>query len=291
MWFVFALLTFTFWGVADIYYKKSNTQDEENSHYKTGMAVGFIMGIHATIYLLIKHTSINYLDIIKYLPISLCYITSMIIGYKGLKYLELSISSPIQNSSGIITSFLLILIFHIMPTKLEILGILFITIGILLVSFLEKRKTKVYKFSFMITFFPMMYAILDGIGTFLDGIYLDNLSIISEDAALISYEYTFLIYAIILFIIFKFKKKQKITLSNEKNRLIAAILETLGQFFYVYAISSHSYITIPIIASYGTLSVLLSRVILKEKITTKQYISIILIIIGIIILGLSEGLT
>jgi drug/metabolite transporter (DMT)-like permease len=291
MWFVFALLTFTFWGVADIYYKKSNTQDEENSHYKTGMAVGFIMGIHATIYLLIKHTSINYLDIIKYLPISLCYITSMIIGYKGLKYLELSISSPIQNSSGIITSFLLILIFHIMPTKLEILGILFITIGILLVSFLEKRKTKVYKFSFMITFFPIMYAILDGIGTFLDGIYLDNLSIISEDAALISYEYTFLIYAIILFIIFKFKKKQKITLSNEKNRLIAAILETLGQFFYVYAISSHSYITIPIIASYGTLSVLLSRVILKEKITTKQYISIILIIIGIIILGLSEGLT
>jgi drug/metabolite transporter (DMT)-like permease len=291
MWFICALLTFLFWGLADIFYKKSNSKDEESSHYKTGMAVGFIMGIHATIYLLIKHPAIEFLDIIKYLPISLCYISSMVIGYKGLKYLELSIASPIQNSSGIITSFLLILIFHIMPTNIEWLGIIFITIGILLVSFLEKRKTKVYKFSFMVTVFPLMYAILDGIGTFLDGIYLDNLSIISEEAALISYEYTFFIYALILFIIFRYKKKQTITISKEKNRIIAATLETAGQFFYVFAISSHAYITAPIIASYGTLSILLSRIILKEKMTTKQYISILLILIGIIILGVAEGLS
>ena len=35
----------------------------------------------------------------------------MDIGYRGLKYLELSISSPIQNTSGVITALLLILFF------------------------------------------------------------------------------------------------------------------------------------------------------------------------------------
>ena len=35
-----------------------------------------------------------------YLPVSVLYILSMTLGYVGLRYIELSISSPICNSSG-----------------------------------------------------------------------------------------------------------------------------------------------------------------------------------------------
>ena len=45
------------------------------------------------------------------LPVSLLYISSMVIGYRGLKYLEVSLSSPIQNTSGVITSLLLVIFF------------------------------------------------------------------------------------------------------------------------------------------------------------------------------------
>lgn len=38
--------------------------------------------------------------IMTYLPVSLLYIISMAMGYIGLRYIELSISSPICNSSG-----------------------------------------------------------------------------------------------------------------------------------------------------------------------------------------------
>ena len=62
------------------------------------------MGIHATIYMIVKRIDFNIIEIIKYLPVSLLYIISMVIGYKGLKYLELSIASPIQNCSGVITA-------------------------------------------------------------------------------------------------------------------------------------------------------------------------------------------
>ena len=45
--------------------------------------------------------------------------------------------------------------------------------------------------------FPILYAVLDAIGTATDGIYLDKLSLISEDAALLAYEFTWLLYAVI----------------------------------------------------------------------------------------------
>ncbi len=41
-----------------------------------------------------------------YLPVSLLYISSMAMGYVGLRYIELSISSPICNSSGALVAVL-----------------------------------------------------------------------------------------------------------------------------------------------------------------------------------------
>lgn len=295
MWFICALLTFIFWGLADLFYKKGNESNNKYSHLITGMIVGLVMGIHATIYILVTHTNVTLIELIKYLPVSLCYIGSMIIGYKGLKYLELSISSPIQNSSGIITSLLLCFIFKINLSGIEKLGILVVFIGVLLLSFLEMKDNKITKgellkvLKIQVIFFPIIYCLIDGIGTFLDSVYLDQLGIISGDAALLAYEYTFFLYGIAVYIYLKKVKCEKIAFIKEKMKFGAAIFETLGQFTYVFAITSHSVITIPIISCYSALSVLLSRIFLKEKLSLWQYTAIFIIFIGIIILGFVEG--
>lgn len=287
MWFVFAIITFFSWGFADLFYKLGNS-DDKYSHIKTGIIVGLVMGIHATIYLVVNNISINFIDILKYLPVSLCYILSMVIGYKGLRYIELSISSPIQNSSGIITSILLCLIFKIALSQFELLGIIIVFVGILSLSLLEiKEEKKHIDLKVVSVIFPLIYCLIDGLGTFFDSIYLDQLNTISEDSALLAYEYTFLIYGIIMYIYLKLKK-QKFHILKEHNKIKAALFETLGQFTYVFAITSHSVITIPIIACYSALSVLLSRIFLKEKLSIYKYISIVIIFIGIIILGIVE---
>ena len=211
----------------------------------------------------------------------------MIIGYKGLKYLELSISSPIQNSSGIITSLLLVLIFKEKLADMEWFAIFLIGTGVLLLSFLEQKGTKRNKLGIIALLFPIFYALLDGAGTFLDGIYLDKASIVDEDLALISYEYTFFIYAIITIFILKVKNI-KLSLKNEKEKLIASIFETCGQFFYVYAMATESILAAPIVASYSVLSIILSRIFLKEKLDRHKYITIMIIVLGIIILGFCE---
>ena len=287
---IYCLLTFLFWGTADLFYKLGNKEDKKYNELVTGIIVGIVMGIHATIYMLINHLSVNFIEMLKYLPVSLCYIISMIVSYRGFRYIELTLASPIENTSGAITSLFLIIFFKDKLPPLAYLAIILVFIGILIVSILEKkegRSIKIRKINFLIILFPIIYCLLDGIGTFLDAVYLDKLSLISEDTALVAYEYTFLIYGIITYIYLK-TKKVKIKIFKEKPKLYAAIFETAGQFFYVYAMSGNATVSAPIVGSYCVLSLLLSRVFLKEKLSIKEYISIFLVLIGIIILAIMD---
>ena len=287
---VYAILTFFLWGIADLFYKKGNIDEDKYSHLKTGIMVGLVMGIHAIIYYFVKGLKFDLISMLKYLPVSLCYIASMIIGYKGLKYINLSISSPIQNSSGLITSLLLVIIFKVKLSIYEVIALIVMAFGVIMLSLIENKKdikVALKKITVAAIIFPLIYCLIDGIGTFLDSVYLDHLELISEDMALIAYEFTFLIYGIISYIYLRFKK-EKITIRHEKNRLSAAIFETLGQFTYVFAISSHSVITAPIVACYSALSVLLSRIFLKEKTTKLQYLALFLIFASIIALAIFE---
>ena len=290
MWMVYAILTFFLWGVADLFYKKGNIDEDKYSHLKTGIMVGLVMGIHAIIYFFAKGLKFDLMAMIKYLPVSICYISSMIIGYKGLKYINLSISSPIQNSSGLITSLLLALIFSVKLSVYEVICLIIMAIGVIMLSVIENKKdikVALKKITVAAIVFPLIYCLIDGLGTFLDAVYLDHLEIIDEDMALISYEFTFLLYGIISYIILR-AKKVKVRIKEEKTRLSAAIFETLGQFTYVFAISSHSVITAPIVACYSAFSVLLSRIFLKEKISKLQYLALFLIFLSIIMLAILE---
>ena len=290
MWMVYAILTFFLWGIADLFYKKGNIDNDKYTHLKTGIMVGLVMGIHAIIYFFVKGMKFDIMAMLKYLPVSVCYITSMIIGYKGLKYINLSISSPIQNSSGLITSLLLAIIFSVKLSIYEIVCLVIMAIGVIMLSVIENKKdikVTLKKITVAAIVFPLIYCLIDGLGTFLDAVYLDHLELIDEDMALISYEFTFLLYGIISYIILR-AKKVKVRIKEEKTRLSAAIFETLGQFTYVFAITSHSVITAPIVACYSALSVLLSRIFLKEKISKLQYVALFLIFSAIIGLAILE---
>ncbi len=288
---IYCILSFLCWGIADLFYKIGNKDpNEKNSHLKTGIFVGLVMGYHATIYMITNDLSVGIMDLLKYLPVSLCYIASMVIGYKGLKYIELSISSPIQNTSGVITALLLLLFFKEAYDIPIYLGILLVFIGILIISIKEYKEDrnfdlKIYKkkIKVLAVILPLMYCLLDGLGTFLDGVYLDKLELIDEDVALLSYEYTFFIYGIISYIILSFKK-DKIISKNDPSKLVAAVLETVGQFFYVFAMAEDSVISATIIGSYFILALVLSSIFLKERLCIQKYIGIGITSIGIIIL-------
>ena len=68
--------------------------------------------------------------------------------------------------------------------------------------------------------------------------------------------------------------------------MIAALCETAGQFAYIYAIGANAIVAAPMISSYCIVSLLWSRVFLKEKLTKGQYAVIAMAAVGIAILGM-----
>lgn len=302
MWFLFSILTALSWGGADLFYKKGSDSNDKYSHLKIVTMVGLVMGIHACTYMLLKGITFEPFDLIKYLPVSGFYILSMTIGYIGLRYIELSIASPVQNSSGAVTAILLFIFF---PRELgiyHIIGVIIISLGVVGLAILEKRAEtaalkasnvqidKKYQIGFLAITFPILYCIFDGLGTFADGIYLDELSLIGEDAALLAYEFTFFICAALAFIYLKGFKKVQFNIFKERDKGIAAVLETTGQFFYVFAMAKNAIIVAPLIASYSIFSVILSRIFLKEKLSKQHYVVIVFVMIGIALLGLADEL-
>ncbi len=308
MWFVYALLTMLAWGTADLFYKKGADDTERFSHLKTSVMVGLVMGAHAIFTLIFSDISYDFRNLLIYLPVSAMYILSMTVGYFGLRYLEVSISSPIQNSSGIVVT---VLCFLILKQRIEgaanITAMLLICGGVLALGFLEKQAEnacrdkgeKKYRIGFVAFFMPIIYCVIDALGTFLDAYYLDDFTSTPlvgvteetfEDVANISYELTFLIVAVILFIYIRLIKKEKIAITRQGSRLGAAVFETTGQFVYVRAMSGNGIIAAPMIAAYSIVSIILSRIFLKEKLPAKQYIAVAAIMLGIIILGVIEGI-
>lgn len=292
MWFLFAIISLLSWGTADLFYKIGTDPKDELSHYKIVIMVGLVMGLHAIFYILYTGMTYNPINMIIYLPVSAMYILSMTIGYIGLRYLELSIVSPLSNSSGAVAAILTFIFLGQTMGKLQFFAVAIITVGIILLAKLQKtdeevkesKKDKKYRMSAIAIIFPILYAIIDGVGTFLDGFYLDR--ILSEADANISYELTFLLVGILAFIYIRFVKKEEFSLKKEKTKLVAAGFETFGQFFYVYAMAENSIITAPLIASYSIVSIILSRIFLKEKLTKGQYFVIGGIMLGIFILGI-----
>ena len=74
MWFIFALLTTLAWGSADLFYKKGSNRNDKFSHVKIVIMVGLIMGTHGLWYMFSNDIHFSPFQLIRYFPVSLCYI-------------------------------------------------------------------------------------------------------------------------------------------------------------------------------------------------------------------------
>lgn len=304
-WLFFSIATALLWGTAELFYKKGALPNEKYSHLKICVCVGAVMGAHAIFTLLTKDIHYNPINLIRYLPVSMLYIVSMAFSYFGMRFLEESISDPIENTSGAICSLLCVIILKESLTPLSVIAIVIIVIGVLGVGYLEnngenQRKKNLGKKLAIIAFcMPFVYALLDAFGSFVDVFYLDDIASTPligvtedtiEDVANTSYELTFALFALGLFIFMKCKKVKFGPIPQHRDKILAAIFETAGQFTYVYALSGNGIIAAPIISSVCVVSLLLSRIFLKEKLSWKTYAFITVVIIGILLLAVSEEL-
>lgn len=299
-WFWFSIIALLCWSGSD-FFSKIGCRDasDKYSQYKMVTAVGVVMGIHAAIEIFVGGVEISWQVIWTYLPVSLLYIGSMTLGYVGLRYIELSISSPICNASGALVA--IIAIVSGTAGKMAIaqyIAIFLACAGVIGLGFVEanedddlraaRQEASNYKYakSWLALALPTAYCILDAAGTFADDLVLETLN---EDSANVAYELTFLVAGIVSFIYTVIIKKQKLLPKVEGPKYIGAAFETAGQLAYIYALASgESALAAPIIASYCMASVLWSRLFLKEKLSWKHYTCILVTFSGILIMGIYD---
>ncbi len=319
MWFWFSIIALICWSGSDLFSKIGCADNSDKySHLKMVTAVGAVMGLHALYEIFAKGVPIDIGSLLKYLPVSALYILSMALGYVGLRYIELSVSSPICNSSGALVAVLCI----IMGDKLasaQYVAVALVCLGVIGLGFVEAREDEAlrierqkkanYKYSksALAIILPLLYCVLDALGTFADSMVLeimtkDYLSVnpgiaveVAEETAAsvanVAYELTFLVCGIICFIYTKFIKKQKYLPKKEAPKYVGAIFETAGQFAYIFALADTEHVAMaaPIISAYCVASVVWGRIFLKEKLSVKHYIMIAIAVVGIIILGLYDA--
>ncbi|MCK9444460.1 MAG: DMT family transporter [Tissierellaceae bacterium] len=294
-WYTSAMFSIVLWGITDLFYKKGTDPWDRYSHLKIVFTVGLVMGTQALYQLVQMGWDYNPINIVKYLPVSSMYILSMTLGYVGLRYLEVSINSPVSNTSGAIAGILAFIVLGKTMNSLQLLAVSMITFGLIAMGLNEKNLAKEernkdkfakHKLGALALIFPILYAVVDALGTFLDDVYLSKL--MSPEEALVSYELTFLFCGVMAIIYVMVIKKQEFNIFREKDKMLAALFETAGQFFYVYALDTNSVVVAPMIASYSIVSVILGRIFLKEYLSKRQYIIIGIVMIGVIILGFFE---
>ena len=302
MWLFFTLATTLLWGLAELFYKKGSHEERKYDHLRVCVLVGAVMGIHAIVTLLTSDIGYDPMNLIAYLPVSLCYIVSMACSFFGIRFIEESLADPIENTAGAMCSLLCVIFLGEKIAPAVWVAIIVILVGIIGVTHTENsgevnRKQKLGKRLAIVAFLmPFCYAIIDALGSFLDiffleletspliGVNEENIELVAN----VSYELTFAICGLILFAFMKWKKV-KFELPKQKDKILAAVCETAGQLTYVYAMSGNGAIAAPILSSVCVVSLLLSRIFLKEKLTKKQYLFIGIIIVGILMLAVLEG--
>ena len=302
MWFWFAIIALLCWSGSDLFSKIGCADSADRySHLKMVTAVGLVMGAHALYEIVFGGVEINGRIILTYLPVSALYILSMAIGYVGLRYIELSISSPICNSSGAIVAILTLATTGISDElpPLALVAVALVCVGVIALGFTEAHEDEAlraarqeasnrrYAKSWLAIAIPIIYCLLDALGTFADSRVLE---VLDEGSANVAYELTFFAVGLISFIYVVLIKKQKLLLRQEAPKYAGAVFETVGQFFYIYALADKAHVAMsaPIIASYCAVSVLWSRLFLKEKLSWKHYAAIAITVAGIAIIGLLD---
>ena len=324
MWFWFAIIALLCWSGSDLFSKIGCRDNDKYAHLKMVIAVGVVMGLHAAFEIFVQGTSVTWHIIWTYLPVSLLYIVSMALGYVGLRYIELSISSPICNSSGALVAVLCLLTGTLDESiqggmRVAVIGaVALVCIGVIGLGVVESREddelrqarqaASNYKYakSWLAICLPVAYCLLDAAGTFADNRVIETLTAQAFDSgrfatldectkqvaasANCAYELTFLFAAVVCFVYVVLIRRDRLIPKREAPKYLGAVCETAGQFAYIYAIADteHLAMSAPIISSYCAASVLWSRLFLKEKLSWKHYAMIALVVIGIAIMGVFD---
>ena len=313
-WLTLTLSSIILWGLTDIFLKKSLNYSDSLSQFKTFVWIGLVAAPTSIIMALCSDTLLDSVRIITDNPfliiINTFYVIAMFFGLLGAKHLDASVVSPLENIDGAITAIVLYLFFFFTGKNnvtdsigiVDIIGTVAITVGVVLLGIQEQKLSKQetnlsedkkkHHLGALALLFPIVYNLADAFSMVATGIMVSGETEVSiPDMDYIFFEsLTFSVFALFTWLYMLISKKH---LYNpfKKTELYccgAATCETLGTIVFTFAVAISPILTAPITSSYCLVTIILARIFLKERLTKKQYLSLVFLLAGIALLGVSE---
>lgn len=277
MWILYSFLAAIFSGLTTIFAKKGVKNID--SLLSTSIRTAIILIISFLIVIIFNSFEKINIKTFIFLILSGISTTLLWINYfKALDYGNVNEVTPVDKTSIVITLVLSSIFLNEKITILKIISCILIIVGtFLMVNKSEHSNNKKW----------LLYAILTAIFTSLSAI-ISKIGLGDINPSLGNFYRTIIVFILIWFyVIIKKKQKNIITIKRQTwiYLIISGFTTSLSWLFYFYALKNgEASMVFPIEKLSVVVSIGLSYVILKEKMTKKSIIGLILIIIGTLIL-------
>ena len=310
IWLMSVIMAILLWASTSLLYKAGiSGNKEEHICLKYSICVGIVFFVIALLYLIIRNENYSIFEsAIRYWPMTLfgpIYAIVNTISFNGYIYNEATVESPVEGISGGMSTILLIIAYLILGrvdsifellTPLRTVGIFLILISIISLSIIrnkDNRNNPEYKnISWMshglgTLIFPVLFSIIDAMETIVTGVCLDSTYGFNmpegDSIIIIGMEYAIFALACWIYIYLKEKKVYNPFTKRSMPRILGALTDNVGIVFYSYAMAINSVSTDPLLAIYPIFVMIGGHIFMKEKVSTTQYIYLIGIILGSIL--------
>ena len=313
-WLLLTLSCIILWGITDILLKKSLDYSDELSQFKTFIWIGLVMALAGAIMAICSDTlpdSIRMVsDNLYLIPLCIFYVIALFFGLLGTKNLEASVVSPLENIDGAIAAIILYFFFLFTDSTnltnkvgvVDIIGTVAIVVGVVFLGIQEQKLSKKeacldenkkkHRLGALALIFPIVYNLVDAASMVSMGITVSGETDVSiPDIDFFFFECVgFAVAAAFVWFYLLIAKKYIYNpfKKTELSRLGAGIGDSLGTMAFTFAVGINPILTAPITSSYCLVTIILARIFLKERLTRKQYLSLVLLILGIALLSVSE---
>ena len=180
------------WGVTDILYKKSLDYSDSLSQYKIFVWIGIVMAPVGVIMAICSETLLDSIMMVKdnlyLIPLCVFYAIALFFGLLGIKHLEASVVSPLENIDGAIAAIILYFFFMFTGSSriiggigvMDIIATLSIVAGVVLLGIQEQTLSKQEahlsedkkrnRFGALALVFPIIYNLVDAVSMVAVGI-------------------------------------------------------------------------------------------------------------------------
>ena len=313
VWLLFVILAILMWAATSLLYKAGvHGGDEEHITLKYSVCIGIVFFVIAAAYLVIREEEFTIWEsAAHYWPMTVFGIVYAIINtisFKGYVYNEASVESPVESISAGTSTILLIISYLLLGrvqsitellTPLRTAGILLMLFSVIFLAAVRNgqllRDARKHKVGWMTCglgtlIFPVLFSVADALETIVSGICLDTTYGYSmpegDSIIIVGMEYALFALGCWIYIYLKEGKLYNPFTRHSAPRILGALTDNVGIVFYSYAMAMNSVSTDPLIAAYPVFVMLGGRFIMKEKLSTPQYLFLFGIIAGSILVVL-----